>query len=399
MPRLLFRYLFKRIGFGVLIVQFALSIPVVLSYLLYQLPPAAVRGGLVIPALIGVTPTVAYVTLPMAVGVATALEFGRMASEGMIAVLYALRLSVWAICRPALVLAAGVVVLGYLLANFVAPYYSSGMQDVLNVVRNSLNHRMLDAAHFYTFDNGVKTLYIERWETPDLAVNLFVRQLSIEKMQEETVTAARAEFRRNESGVIVALSNGSIQTRSLTTGDVRIANFDEYAMALPMQGSASLPDRGWRGVYELSAGAFLANYAAARGDPRQLGEWTAEAAKRFGVPALAFAHTLLAMALVLTFGNITGRRGAAGRPRHDSRFQPCTSAFSSRSNRSCASMGCSSCCLPRSRSPKSAFQFGSLPGSTAAQSPSAFSAHALHPRGTPTRRRSPEFSSARIALR
>jgi lipopolysaccharide export system permease protein len=312
MPRLLFLYLFKRIGFGLLVVQFALSIPVVLSYLLYQLPPAAVRGGLVIPALIGVTPTVAFVTLPMAVGVATALEFGRMASEGMIAVLYALRLSVWAICRPALVLASGVVVLGYLLANFAAPHYSSEMQDVLNVVRNSLNHRMLDAAHFYTFDNGVKTLYIERWETPDLAVNLFVRQLSVEKMQEETVTAARAEFRRNESGVIVALSNGSIQTHSLTTNEVRIANFDEYAMALPMQGSASLPDRGWRGVYELSAGDFLANFATAKRDPRQLGEWMAEAAKRFGVPTLAVAHTLLAMALVLTFGNITGRRGAAG---------------------------------------------------------------------------------------
>ena len=61
MPRLLFLYLFKRIGFGVLVVQFALSVPVVLSYLLYQLPPAAVRGGLVIPALIGVTPTVGSV--------------------------------------------------------------------------------------------------------------------------------------------------------------------------------------------------------------------------------------------------------------------------------------------------------------------------------------------------
>lgn len=312
MPRLLFFYLFKRIGLGVLVVQFALSVPVVLSYLLYQLPPAAVRGGLVFPALVGVTPTVAYVTLPMAIGVATALEFARMASEGMIAVLYALRLSVWSICRPALTLAAGIAVLGYVLANFVSPYYSANMQDVLNVVRNSLNHRMLDAAHFYTFDKGVKTLYIERWETPDLAVNLFVRQLSIEKMQEETITAARAEFRRNESGVIVALSNGSIQTRSLTTGDVRIANFDEYAMALPMQGSATLPNRGWRGVYELSADEFLASRPRAGGDPREIGEWMAEAAKRFGVPALALAHTLLAMALVLTFGNITGRRGAAG---------------------------------------------------------------------------------------
>jgi lipopolysaccharide export system permease protein len=262
--------------------------------------------------LIGVTPTVAYVTLPMAVGVATALEFSRMASEGMIAVLYALRLSAWSICRPALTLAAGIVVLGYILANFVAPHYSSNMQDVLNVVRNSLNHRMLDAAHFYTFSNGVKTLYIERWVTPDIAANLFVRQISIDKMEEETITAARAEFRRNESGVIVALSNGSVQTRSLTSNEVRIAKFDEYAMALPMQGSASLPDRGWRGVYELSTGDFLANRAIAKGDARQYGEWMAEAAKRFGVPLLALAHTLLAMALTLTFGNITGRRGAAG---------------------------------------------------------------------------------------
>ncbi|MBL1256978.1 MULTISPECIES: LptF/LptG family permease [Methylocystis] len=312
MPRLLFFYLFKRVGFSVLIVQLALSVPVVLSYLLYQLPPAAVRGGLVIPALVGVTPTVAYMTLPMAIGVGAALEFSRMASEGMIAVLYALRLSVWSICRPTLSLAAGVVVLGYILANIIAPHYSSNMQDVLNVVRNSLNHRMLDAAHFYTFSNGVKTLYIERWITPDIAANLFIRQISIEKMEEETITAARAEFRRNDSGVIVALSNGSIQTRSVTSNEVRIANFDEYAMALPMQGSSSLPDRGWKGVYELSAGEFLASMKLAKQDHRQFGEWMAEAAKRFGAPALALAHALLAMALTLTFGNITGRRGAAG---------------------------------------------------------------------------------------
>lgn len=312
MPRLLFFYLLKRVGFTVLVVQLALSVPVVLSYLLYQLPPAAVRGGLVFPALVGVTPTVAFVTLPMAVGVATALEFSRMASEGMIAVLYALRLSAWSICRPALSLAAGIVVLGYLLANFVAPHYSSNMQDVLNVVRNSLNHRMLDAAHFYTFSNGVKTLYLERWITPDIAANLFVRQLQLEKMQEETITAARAEFRRNDSGVIVVLSKGSIQTRSLSKNDVRISNFDEYAMALPMQGSGSLPDRGWKGVYELSAGAFFSSYGLAKLDRRQHGEWMAEAAKRFGVPALAVAHTLLAMALTLRFGNITGRRGAGG---------------------------------------------------------------------------------------
>jgi lipopolysaccharide export system permease protein len=311
MPRLLYLYLIRRVGVGVFIVQFTLSVPVVLSYLLYMLPAAAVRGGLVTPALVGTMPTIAFITLPLAIGVATTLEFSRMASEGMIAVLYALRLSVWSVCRPALTLAVAFAILGYGLANFVAPHYSSVMQDVINVVRNSLNHRMLEAAHFYTFDKGVKTLYLERWETPDVAENLFVRQISAEKMQEETITAARAEFRRNDSGVIVALTKGSIQTRSLNGGDVRIAKFDEYAMALPMQGNSALPPRNWRGVFELTAGEFIGQLAVARNDPRQFGEWMAEAAKRGGVPILCVAHALLAMALVLRFGNVTGRRGAS----------------------------------------------------------------------------------------
>jgi lipopolysaccharide export system permease protein len=83
-------------------------------------------------------------------------------------------------------------------------------------------------------------------------------------------------------------------------------------MALPMQGSGSLPNRDWRGVYELSAGPFIANRTLAVTDPHLLGEWAAEAAKRFGVPLLSLTHTLLALALGLTFGNITGRRGAGG---------------------------------------------------------------------------------------
>ncbi len=226
--------------------------------------------------------------------------------------LYALRLSVWAICRPALILASILVGVGLALANFIAPQYQGSMQDVLNVVRNSLNHRMLEPAHFYTFDGGLRTLYLDSWETPDIAVNLYIHQLSVEKEEEQTITAARAEFRRNESGVVVALTRGSIQTRPLSAPDVRIAAFDEYALALPMQGSGGLPPRSWHGVYELPAKEFLARFAEARGDSRLLAEWTTEAAMRVGVPLLTLGHCLLAMALVLRFGNITGRRGAGG---------------------------------------------------------------------------------------
>jgi lipopolysaccharide export system permease protein len=111
--------------------------------------------------------------------------------------------------------------------------------------------------------------------------------------------------------VVLALSHGSIQTRPFDSDEVRIAGFDEYAMALPMQGSESLPARNWRGVYEMGPSEFPDDWSVARQDRRRSGEWAAEAAKRFGLPALSIAHTLLAMALVLTFGNVTGRRGAS----------------------------------------------------------------------------------------
>jgi lipopolysaccharide export system permease protein len=248
----------------------------------------------------------------MAVGLATALTFSSMASEGMIAVLYALRLSVFAIVRPALALGAVLVVAGYALANFVAPYYTGQMQDVLNVIHNSLNHRMLEPAHFYTFDNGTKTLYLERWETPDIAVNLYVRQLSVEKAEEQVITAARAEFRRVPAGVVLAMTKGSIQTKPMLGGDVRLVSFEQHAVALPMQGSGDLPQRSWHGVDEMPAGLFFSQYAAARADPHQLAGWATEAAMRLGVPVLALAHALFAVALGLRYGNVTGRRGGSG---------------------------------------------------------------------------------------
>ena len=101
MPRLLFFYLSKRIALATLLIATGLCGPVVMTTLFQFLPAAAIRGGLLMPALLGILPTVLYIALPMAVGVAVALEFARMSADGMIAVLYSMRLSAWAISFPA----------------------------------------------------------------------------------------------------------------------------------------------------------------------------------------------------------------------------------------------------------------------------------------------------------
>jgi lipopolysaccharide export system permease protein len=311
MPRLLFFYLSKRIALATLLIAAGLCVPLVMTTLFQYLPAAAIRGGLLMPALLGILPTVVYLALPMAVGVAVALEFARMSADGMIAVLYSMRLSAWAISFPAASVAIAAAGAGYWLSSVFAPAYVGRMQDVIYVIRNSLNHQMLEPAQFYTFDNGARTLYFRRWRSADVVSGMFIRQFSPEKNEEQIITAAEAEFRRNANGVVLIMSDGSIETIPADGSSIRTANFDEYAMSIGMQGSEGLPQRNWRGVFELPFLEFFRERPSSSEDPRRFAEWMSEAAKRCGMPLLALAHALLAIGLVLSLASASGGASAA----------------------------------------------------------------------------------------
>jgi lipopolysaccharide export system permease protein len=311
MPRLLFFYLSKRIALATLLIATGLCVPVVMTTLFQYLPAAAIRGGLLMPALLGILPTVVYLALPMAVGVAIALEFARMSADGMIAVLYSMRLSAWAISFPAASVAIAAAAAGYWISSVFAPAYVGRMQDVIYVIRNSLNHRMLEPAQFYTFDNGTRTLYFRRWRSADVVSGMFIHQFSTAKNEEQIITATEAEFRRNANGVVLIMSDGSIETIPGDGSSIRTANFDEYAMSIGMQGADSLPQRNWRGVFELPFLEFFRERPSSGEDPRRFAEWMSEAAKRCGMPLLALAHALLAIGLVLNIAAASGGASAA----------------------------------------------------------------------------------------
>src|ERR1700732_2730439 len=121
MPRLLFFYLSKRIALATLLTATGLCVPVVMTTLFQFLPAAAIRGGLLMPALLGTLPTVVYIALPMAVGVAVALEVARMSADAIVAVLYAMRLSPWTISFPAASVASAAAGAGYWISSVFAP--------------------------------------------------------------------------------------------------------------------------------------------------------------------------------------------------------------------------------------------------------------------------------------
>lgn len=310
MPRLLYFYLGKRLFLSALLIETSLCVPVVMTSLFHYLPPTALRSGLLYPALLGTFPTVTYIALPMAVGIAVAVEFSRMASEGMIAVLYSLRLSVWSISVPAVIVALIAVIGGYWVSFVVAPTYVGRMHDVIYVIRNSLNHRMLEPAQFYTFDDGARTLYFQRWKTRDVVSGIFIHQFSTEKNEEEIISAREAEFRRNAHGVLLILSHGTLQSQAVGSTDMRTVDFDQHVLQIGMQGTGGLPKRNWVGVFELPSLKFFDALVPAEQNRAQFSGWASEAAKRIGIPIMALTHTLFAIALVLTFSNATGRSAA-----------------------------------------------------------------------------------------
>lgn len=306
-PKLLFFYLGRRVFVSVLLLEVGLCVPVVLTQLFHYLPASAVRSGLLMPALIGTLPTAIYLALPMAVGIAVALEFSRMATEGMIAVLYSLRLSVVAVCLPASFVALIAVAVGYWTSIYIAPENVGEMHDVIYVIRNSLNHRMLEPAQFYTFDHGTRTLYFKRWKSQDVVEGMFIHQINDKKQEEEIITARQTEFRRNDHGVLLVMSHGSLQSRPEGSSEIRTADFDQYVIQLDMQGTKGMPSRGWRGVFEMPGREFIAAWPGRGGTKQLLSDWMSEAAKRFGIPILALTHALLAIGLVLTLSSATGR--------------------------------------------------------------------------------------------
>jgi lipopolysaccharide export system permease protein len=282
-----------------------------MTTLFQYLPPAAIRGGLLMPALLGILPTVLYIALPMAVGVAVALEFARMSADGMIAVLYSMRLSAWAISFPAASVAIAAAAAGYWISSVFAPAHVGQIHDVIYVIRNSLNHRMLEPAQFYTFDNGARTLYFRRWRSADVVSGMFIHEFSAAKKEEQIITATAAEFRRNANGVVLIMSEGSIETIPADGSSIRTANFDEYATPIGMQGSGGLPHRNWRGVFERPFLEFFRERPSSGEDPRQFAEWMSEAAKRCGIPLLALVHALLAIGVVLSVASASGGASAA----------------------------------------------------------------------------------------
>jgi lipopolysaccharide export system permease protein len=306
-------YLTRRLLFASFVAMLAVFVPVLMIQLISQLPQSALSSELVWPALIGLAPTIFYITLPVVVGIANTWAYSEFSAEGTLTILYTAGLSVLNVRIPAFIVAILASVLGYVVSCELSPRGATKLENVVYLIENDLSPSLIEPQRFYTLNNGRRVIQYQERMNKNWIKGVFMRDVA-SNGDEEIIFADDAIFERRADESWIILRKGHIQYRKTgSTDDGDTVAFTQITRPTGLAGE-NFPKRKWTGFFELGFHDFLAQYARAQRDPRQASQWWSEALERFGIPILALAHTMLGLALVNLWGGTTGRNSkfAAG---------------------------------------------------------------------------------------
>lgn len=297
-------YLTKRLLFTSFLMLLAVFVPVLMIQLISQLPRSALSSELVWPALMGLAPTIFYITLPVVIGLANTWAYSEFATEGTLNILYTAGLSTLNVRLPAFFIAVLATVLGYAVSCEISPRGATQLENVVYLIENDLSPSLIEPQRFYTLNNGRRVIQYDERINKNWIKGVFMRDID-SNGEEEVIFADDAIFERRADESWIILRNGHIQYRKAGTDGDTVA-FTQITRPTGLAGE-NFPKRKWTGYFELGLKDFLGSYDKAQKDPRQASQWASEALERFGIPILALAHTMLGLALVNLYGGNTGR--------------------------------------------------------------------------------------------
>lgn len=297
-------YLTKRLLFTSFLMLLAVFVPVLMIQLISQLPRSALSSELAWPAMMGLAPTIFYITLPVVVGLANTWAYSEFATEGTLTTLYTAGLSTLNVRLPAFFVAILATILGYAVSCEVSPRGATQIENVVYLIENDLSPSLIEPQRFYTLNGGRRVIQYDERLNKNWIKGVFMRDID-NNGEEEVIFADDAIFERRADESWIILRNGHIQYRKQGTDGDTVA-FTQITRPTGLAGE-NFPKRKWTGFFEMPLRDFLASYEKIKNDPRQLSQWTSEALERFGIPILALAHTMLGLALINLYGGNTGR--------------------------------------------------------------------------------------------
>ncbi len=243
--------------------------------------------GLLVPSFVAII-------LPVAVFVVVLFAYQRLASDRELTVMRACGVSNWGLARPALLLALGGLVLGFVLNIWVVPTAFGAFREDQFAIRNRVAAFLLQEGVFTQVTDKL-TIYVGRRD-PDGTLHGLLIDDERDADSPVTVLAETGRLLGTGATPTVLLYNGSREQVDPKTGALAVVSFKRNAIALAENAGSNTPR--FRNPAEMSLGELL-DPAPGTVQARDAGKLVAEAYRRLTSPFTCISYALLALAAIL----------------------------------------------------------------------------------------------------
>ena len=239
-------------------------------------------------------PNFVAVILPITTFVVVQFVYQRLAGDRELTVMRAAGLSPLALARPALLLAAVVVMCCYVLNVWVVPVSFTAFREYQFEIRNRMAAFLLQEGVFTPVSDDL-TVYV-RSRDRDGALRGILLEDGRQKNSRATILAESGRLMNGPAGPRVLLLNGSRQEIDKATGRLNVLTFAENAIDLV--GNSKNEEQRYRDSTEMSLSELMNPDSAL--NARDIGKLRVEAHRRLSAPLTAVSFALVALYAVLT---------------------------------------------------------------------------------------------------
>ena len=298
-------YILRQLGSTVIFITIALTGVVWLSQSLKFLD-FIINKGLSFLSFARLTmllmPTVLSIILPVAAFCAIIYVYNRLNIDRELVVLRAAGLSQWSLAVPALMLAAILTIVGYIITLYAMPAGFRAFKDEQYVLRADYSHVLLQEGVFNSLVDGL-TVYVRARRPSGEVLGILVHD-SRDPEVPVTMMAESGALIATPDGPRFLLVNGNRQEVSTEGQAIKMLFFDRYT--LDLSDLTEPPDYRYREPRERFLHELLRPPETAS-DEQYRSELIAEAHQRLVTPLNVVALTMIGLACMLS-GEFNRRR-------------------------------------------------------------------------------------------
>jgi lipopolysaccharide export system permease protein len=300
------RYVLRQLVVGMILVTAGLSCIIWLSQSL-RFVEMIVNQGVSVTTFVYLTmlmlPSFLTIILPIALFCIILFVYSKLISDRELVVMRAAGQSQWALSKPALILAALVVLMGYALNLYLLPNSYKTFRELQWEIRN-YSHILLKEGAFTNISSV--TVYVRERSTDGQLLGILAYDRRNAK-KPETWMAAKGALVETDAGARVVMFDGNRQTVDKETNKLSILYFDQGILDLKeLGGGGGDQTSRHREARERNLDELLSAKPSKEISERDVGKFIVEGHKRLASPFTALGFALIGL-LFLVSGNFSRR--------------------------------------------------------------------------------------------